>query len=165
MMDATDMESLTTPLQVQAPESPSDDPSDNPINTDISPEESSQNQTRMPGPSVSTQKHKALVGAFVAFTLIVGYTAATQPSGAGWRFFSWHPFLMVSGFIGMMGSSAITKKLGGYTNTKVSRMILIFLQFVYSIGFAHKVLKTSLFQSSLVASWNDGLWWTNDGFW
>jgi hypothetical protein len=48
-----------------------------------------------------------------------GYSAGMQPMGMGWRFFSYHPLLMTSGFVGMMGSAAITKKRGGYTNTKV----------------------------------------------
>ena len=49
--------------------------------------------------------------------------AAVQPSGAGWREFSWHPFLMTSGFVGMFGAATMTKKRGGYTNTKVSIML------------------------------------------
>ncbi len=68
-------------------------------------------------------QYNSLVGAYILYTLIVGYTVAVQPSGAGWRFFSWHPFLMVTGFIGMMGISAITKKLGGYKNTKIHGML------------------------------------------
>lgn len=47
--------------------------------------------------------------------------AGHQPVGAGWRLFSWHPFLMMVGMIGLMGSGAMIKKLGGYTNTKVSQ--------------------------------------------
>ena len=75
------------------------------------------NQATMAGPQLSQSTHKNLVAAFLAFTAIMGYMAAT--SGGGWSFFSYHPFLMVTGFIGMMGSAAVTKKLGGYTNTKV----------------------------------------------
>lgn len=45
--------------------------------------------------------------------------AAIQPTGAGWRDFSWHPFLMTSAFVGMFGAATVTKKRGGYTNTKV----------------------------------------------
>jgi hypothetical protein len=48
-----------------------------------------------------------------------GYLAGIQPAGQ-WRFFSWHPFLMTTSLVGMAGIGAITKKLGGYTNTKVS---------------------------------------------
>lgn len=44
--------------------------------------------------------------------------AGIQPTGK-WRFFSWHPLLMTIGMVGLMGIGAITKKLGGYTNTKV----------------------------------------------
>mmetsp|Transcript_13361 Transcript_13361/g.19489 ORF Transcript_13361/g.19489 Transcript_13361/m.19489 type:complete len:193 (-) Transcript_13361:1026-1604(-) len=73
----------------------------------------------MAGPAFTPEGYKKLVAAFLAFTVIVGYMTATQPSGAGWRFFSWHPFLMVTGFVGMMGTSAVTKKLGGYSNTKL----------------------------------------------
>ena len=101
-----EQESLTTQLE----------PTDNLTSQLLEPTD---NETIMAGPLLSESKHKALVGAFVAFTAIAGYMAATQPSGAGWRLFSWHPFLMVSGFVGMMGSAAVTKKLGGYKNTKV----------------------------------------------
>jgi hypothetical protein len=77
------------------------------------------NNTTMAGLPITEGKKNQLVVAFIAFTAILGYLAATQPSGAGWRFFSWHPFLMITGFIGMMGSSAIIKKRGGYANTKM----------------------------------------------
>ncbi|CAM9482068.1 unnamed protein product [Heterosigma akashiwo] len=73
----------------------------------------------MAPPKVSESRKSLFVFIFAAFTFILGYVAATQPSGAGWRFFSWHPFLMVAGFIGMMGSSVIIKKRGGYSNTKL----------------------------------------------
>jgi hypothetical protein len=73
----------------------------------------------MPGPSITPQKHKILSVAFALYTLIVGRMISTQPEGAKWSFFSWHPFLMVTGFIGLMGISSVTKKLGGYTNTKL----------------------------------------------
>jgi hypothetical protein len=71
----------------------------------------------------SSQRYQTLVGTFVLYALIVGYTVAVQPSGAGWRFFSWHPFLMILGFVAMMGTSAVTKKLGGYKNTKLHGML------------------------------------------
>jgi len=77
-----------------------------------------QNET-MAGPAITDAKKNKLVAAFIAFSTILGYLAATLPTGAGWRFFSWHPFLMTTGFIGMMGSSAIIKKRGGYANTKL----------------------------------------------
>ena len=49
----------------------------------------------------------------------MGYTAGIQPAGE-WRFFSWHPLLMTVGMVGCTGVGAVTKKLGGYENTKVS---------------------------------------------
>jgi hypothetical protein len=57
---------------------------------------------------------------YVLFSLGAGYMAGVQPTGAGWRAFSWHPFLMTCSFVGMFGAAAVTKKRGGYTNTKVS---------------------------------------------
>ena len=48
----------------------------------------------------------------------MGYMAGIQPIGE-WRFFSWHPFLMTAGMVGMAGIGAVTKKMGGYDNTKV----------------------------------------------
>lgn len=73
----------------------------------------------MAGPSISTNKHRALSVAFAFYTIIVGRMVSTQPQGAKWSFFSWHPFLMVTGFVGLMGIGAVTKKLGGYSNTKL----------------------------------------------
>jgi hypothetical protein len=52
------------------------------------------------------------------YSLIGGYFAGIQPIGQ-WRLFSFHPMLMTIGMIGHFGIAAITKKLGGYTNTKV----------------------------------------------
>ena len=74
----------------------------------------------MKGSRPSSQAYTALIGAFSLFSLIGGYFAATQPIGAGWRApFSYHPFLMILGFVGLMGSGAVTKKMGGYSNTKM----------------------------------------------
>jgi hypothetical protein len=40
----------------------------------------------------------ALLLVLVSFhSLFGGYYAATRPEGAGWRFFSWHPMLMMLG--------------------------------------------------------------------
>ena len=66
--------------------------------------------------------YAVLVTAFVAFSLSAGYMAGTQPPGAGWRFFSWHPFLMTCGMMGLFGTGILTKKLKGYTNTKVKEL-------------------------------------------
>lgn len=54
-----------------------------------------------------------------AYSVGGGYMAGIQPNGVGWRAFSWHPMLMTTGMVGMIGAGAVTKKLGGYTNTKL----------------------------------------------
>eukprot|EP00578_Thalassiosira_sp_NH16_P008209 CAMPEP_0181111252 /NCGR_PEP_ID=MMETSP1071-20121207/19171_1 /TAXON_ID=35127 /ORGANISM="Thalassiosira sp., Strain NH16" /LENGTH=192 /DNA_ID=CAMNT_0023195123 /DNA_START=47 /DNA_END=625 /DNA_ORIENTATION=+ len=68
---------------------------------------------------IPTGKYATLLGTVSAHALFGGYYAATRPEGAGWRFFSWHPMLMMVGMVGMMGAAALTKKRGGYTNTKL----------------------------------------------
>ena len=73
--------------------------------------------------------YKFLVAAFLIYSIGVGYYISTRPKGK-WRSpFSYHPLLMTIGFVGMMGVSAVTKKLGGYTNTKLHGIIA-------TIGFA-----------------------------
>lgn len=63
--------------------------------------------------------YRILLIALVSFAIVGGLYAATRPTGVGWRLpFSLHPFLMMCGYIGLMGSGHVTKKLGGYTNTK-----------------------------------------------
>jgi hypothetical protein len=42
-------------------------------------------------------KYSLLVALISAQSLFGGYWAATRPDGAGWRFFSWHPLLMMVG--------------------------------------------------------------------
>lgn len=72
-------------------------------------------------PSVTT--YRFLVASFLVYGLGVGYFAATRPAGK-WRSpFSWHPFLMTVGMVGCMGGAAVTKKMGGYANTKVHGML------------------------------------------
>ena len=66
----------------------------------------------------STTQYGILVVVLIAFSLGMGYVAGIQPTGQ-WRFFSWHPLLMTVGMVGLSGIGAVTKKLGGYTNTKV----------------------------------------------
>mmetsp|Transcript_7519 Transcript_7519/g.12532 ORF Transcript_7519/g.12532 Transcript_7519/m.12532 type:complete len:202 (-) Transcript_7519:179-784(-) len=61
----------------------------------------------------------ALITIILMYSLVGGFLAGSQPNGAGWRLFSWHPFLMMVGMIGLMGAGAMIKKLGGYTNTKL----------------------------------------------
>jgi hypothetical protein len=62
---------------------------------------------------------KAVMPLLTIFAILAGYMAATQPSGAGWRYFSYHPMLMTIGFVLCMGNAALIKKLGGYSNTKL----------------------------------------------
>ena len=68
----------------------------------------------------SPAQFRILAVVLVVFSLGAGYNAGIQPTGE-WRFFSWHPFLMTCGMVGLAGLGAIVKKLGGYTNTKVSQ--------------------------------------------
>ena len=66
----------------------------------------------------SKSQYWAIVASFLAFSVGMGYMAGIQPINE-WRFFSWHPFLMTTGMVGLAGTGAVTKKLGGYENTKV----------------------------------------------
>lgn len=66
-----------------------------------------------PGPT----QYWLLLLALSAFSVGGGYFAGIQPTGE-WRYFSWHPLLMTVGMVGFAGIGAVTKKLGGYTNTK-----------------------------------------------
>lgn len=59
-----------------------------------------------------------MVASTISFSILTGFLVGLKPNGE-WRWFSWHPFLMSVGFIGMMGSASMIKKLGGYTNTKL----------------------------------------------
>lgn len=77
----------------------------------------SKNQNVMAGPSISQSTHKIISVIYLLYSIVIGRLIATQPSST-WSFFSWHPFLMTSGFVGLMGVAAVTKKLGGYANTK-----------------------------------------------
>ena len=71
-----------------------------------------------PGPPSKTMYLVVMVS-LLAYSVGGGYWAGIQPNGVGWRAFSWHPMLMTSGMVGMIGAAAVTKKLGGYTNTKL----------------------------------------------
>jgi hypothetical protein len=66
----------------------------------------------------SQSKYQALVAAFLLYSLIVGYYAATRPNGSFRSPFSFHPLLMTLGMVGCGGIATVTKKLGGYANTK-----------------------------------------------
>lgn len=69
--------------------------------------------------SMDETKHKYMVAVITIFSVGLGVTAGYLPPGAGWRLFSWHPLCMTIGFVGLMGSATVTKRLGGYTNTKL----------------------------------------------
>lgn len=70
----------------------------------------------------TTTQYYVLVGLLSAYGLAFGYYAGIQPISA-WRFFSWHPFLMTCGMITIPGIAAVTKKLGGYANTKTHALL------------------------------------------
>ncbi|GKY96247.1 hypothetical protein MPSEU_000584500 [Mayamaea pseudoterrestris] len=76
----------------------------------------------------SPTRYVILVVILVAISLGGGYFAGTRPTGQ-WRYFSWHPLLMTCGMVGFAGVGAVTKKLGGYTNTKI-HAVLGFLSMV-----------------------------------
>jgi Eukaryotic cytochrome b561 len=59
----------------------------------------------------------AIVAFAFLYSLAGGYYAGIQPASQ-WRYFSWHPVLMTLGMVGFSSVGAVTKKLGGYTNTK-----------------------------------------------
>jgi hypothetical protein len=64
------------------------------------------------------QNYTAVCLGFILYSIIAGYMAGIQPTSV-FRFFSYHPLLMTCSMIGMTSIAAITKKLGGYNNTKV----------------------------------------------
>ena len=51
-----------------------------------------------------------------------------------------HPFLMTVGFVGFMGVGAVTKKLGGYTNTKLHG-IMSSLGYILALGGFYAIYK------------------------
>jgi Eukaryotic cytochrome b561 len=63
-----------------------------------------------------------IVAILITFSLGMGYFSGIQPVNE-WRYFSWHPLLMTCGMVGMSGLAAVTKKLGGYTNTKLHALM------------------------------------------
>jgi hypothetical protein len=86
-------------------------------------EQQQQQQIFKKPPYFKSSYYTFLVATFLAYSIGVGYYVSTRPRGK-WRSpFSYHPFLMTIGMIGMMGIGAITKKLGGYTNTKMHGLI------------------------------------------
>lgn len=74
----------------------------------------------------SKWRYRLLVLTFLVYSIYAGWYASTRPKGKWKSPFSWHPFLMTTGMTGSMGIAAITKKLGGYTNTKLHGMLASF---------------------------------------
>jgi hypothetical protein len=70
--------------------------------------------------------YKLLVATFLVYSIYAGWYVSTRPKGKWKSPFSWHPFLMTMGMTGSMGIAAVTKKLGGYTNTKLHGMLASF---------------------------------------
>ena len=65
-------------------------------------------------------QYRATLASLLSYAALGGYYGGTRPAGAGFRSpFSYHPLLMMVGFVGLMGSAHLTKKLGGYANTKI----------------------------------------------
>ena len=44
-----------------------------------------------------TGQYTIFIAILALHSIIGGYWAGTRPNGAGWRFFSWHPLLMMLG--------------------------------------------------------------------
>ncbi|CAB9500063.1 b561 domain-containing protein 2 [Seminavis robusta] len=76
-------------------------------------------QRAAPATKPSATTYVSIVGFYVLYALGGGYMVATQPSGGWQQPFSWHPLLMTIGMVAFMGIGAMTKKLGGYDNTKL----------------------------------------------
>ena len=74
----------------------------------------------------SKSKYRLLVLTFLVYSIYAGWYVSTRPKGKWKSPFSWHPFLMTIGMVGSMGIAAVTKKLGGYTNTKLHGMLASF---------------------------------------
>jgi hypothetical protein len=97
----------------------------------------------------------ATVAFALVYSLAGGYFAGIQPTSQ-WRYFSWHPLLMTLGMVGLTSIGAMTKKLGGYVNTKSHAIlswgsIIVSLTGLYCIytnkernGYAHLKSKHAL---------------------
>ena len=72
------------------------------------------------GNKPTPQTYRILLILLTVTSLLCGYYASTRPKSAGFRLpFSLHPLLMTLGYVGLMGSAHLTKKMGGYANTKL----------------------------------------------
>jgi hypothetical protein len=64
------------------------------------------------------QNYFVLCACLILYSTVAGYIAGIQPTNK-FRYFSYHPLLMTCGMVGSMSIGAVTKKIGGYMNTKV----------------------------------------------
>ena len=74
-------------------------------------EKNSNNETH-----VSNSRNIIKILLFVFSSLASVYTVLLKGQ---WIWFSWHPVSMIFAFIFLAGFSILTKKAGGYTNTKI----------------------------------------------
>ena len=88
--------------------------------------------------SADTDYHKSLFnslcGPLAVYGILAGYIGATYGLQAGWTWFSWHPFMMMVGFVVFAGNAVLLKKIGGYENTKMHGMLMFFC--ALATGFA-----------------------------
>jgi Eukaryotic cytochrome b561 len=97
----------------------------------------SSSQPYKPSPTM----YRTLVTALLLYSVGVGYWVAVVKQNYKWKDpFSYHPFFMTIGFVGCMGIGAVTKKLGGYTNTKLHG-IFASVGFFCSVGGFYAIYK------------------------
>ena len=92
------------------------DESNNPNSTIMANNSSSNNSNTTV--AVIKQNYFAICSCLILYSIMAGYVAGIQPTNE-FRYFSYHPLLMTCGMIGTMSVGTITKKMGGYMNTKV----------------------------------------------
>ena len=89
--------------------------------------------------AVIKQNYYAICSCLILYSIMAGYVAGIQPTNQ-FRYFSYHPLLMTCGMVGTMSIGTITKKIGGYANTKVRYTTVYFLRmyefFMYSCRIA-----------------------------
>merc|ERR1719276_290536 len=103
---------------------------------------------------MNEQKHKYMVSLLACFSIGLGIITGFQPAGEGWRLFSWHPLLMTLGFVGLMGTATVTKKLGGYTNTKIHGILASGGLFLALGGFYAIYRNKAIHNKSHFTSWH-----------
>lgn len=98
-----------------------DDESNNPNSTIMA--NNSSNNAMV---AVIKQNYYAICSCLILYSIMAGYVAGIQPTDQ-FRYFSYHPLLMTCGMVGTMSIGTITKKIGGYANTKVSSTTICIL--------------------------------------